>query len=188
MNRPTTPGWQGLLLIRWCEWTGGHITDKQFLNEVQDIVIENLLSPVSEKPESNAAPQGVPSLSAPSREAGESAPSPAALHTDKVSEGDDLPVGVGRAPMPTTDDLEAALRSEYGGTATSDALIGLWMKDRREFETAQSASEPTLLLREAYEAIAYDTTNHGDDCHHCQAAQATMRKLEAYLSKVSRNT
>lgn len=48
-----------------------------------------------------------------------------------------------QAPMPTTDDYEAALRSEYGGTPTSDALIEMWMKDRRDLESELAKARAT---------------------------------------------
>jgi hypothetical protein len=53
------------------------------------------------------------------------------------------------APMPTTDDYEAALRQEYGGTATADTLIDLWMRDRRELEGAARSSTATNAAPQA---------------------------------------
>ena len=78
----------------------------------------------------------------------------------------------------TTNELEAALRQEYGGTPTTDALIEMWMKERRQIEgfmdriepkvdallagTARSESEPLLpnpiymarFFHETYERLA----------------------------------
>jgi hypothetical protein len=43
------------------------------------------------------------------------------------------------APMPTDDDVEAALRHEYGGTPTTDALIDVVMPMIRARSIAPSA-------------------------------------------------
>lgn len=56
------------------------------------------------------------------------------------------------APIPTTDDYEAALRQEYGGTATADTLIELWMKDRRQLE--RELAEALEAAREANDPYA----------------------------------
>lgn len=37
--------WQEELLLRWCEWTGGHLSDQNFLGIIHDIVTANLLEP-----------------------------------------------------------------------------------------------------------------------------------------------
>lgn len=43
----TAYAWQDDLLLRWSEWTGGHLTEQQFANEVHDLIINNLLVPTA---------------------------------------------------------------------------------------------------------------------------------------------
>lgn len=49
------PSWHDVLLLRWCEWTGGHLSDKDFLKEVHDIVTDNLLQTTEQRPTSTKA-------------------------------------------------------------------------------------------------------------------------------------
>ena len=50
-----------------------------------------------------------------------------------------------QAPMPTDDDLEAALRQEYGGTATTDALIDVVMPLLRARTPASETKAPVWV-------------------------------------------
>lgn len=39
-----SPAWHGELLLAWCEWTGGYITEEEFTDVVHELVIWNLLT------------------------------------------------------------------------------------------------------------------------------------------------
>lgn len=49
------PEWHGDLLLAWCEWTGGHITNDHFLSVVHVLVRDHLLQTTVASPDRRGA-------------------------------------------------------------------------------------------------------------------------------------